>query len=261
MVERIIILKQESVNALRNSIADNISRYESSNPDWASILDTNYARETRVEINGSISDCFASEDFQTMKNKEDIMKNEVKRCITVYETLKNLTPQQATDERVWTYLTHFTFWDYARIRWTPLPKDHDKKIQSIKSHFFLSGVRGMVRDNSISRLWWMAYVCDRVKNCSLEKALNALLYMEDVRKEIMERATFCRSEPILNALMKALVKSHESTDKKLHDRETFRQLSKQLNRIGGKLVLDSLKQTNLDTLVESIIKDILAEKE
>jgi len=260
MAEKLFILKEESIRSLREQIAKNLDRYTNENPAWESVLGADYKRATRVKINGSIQACFASENFRKMTKKEDILKNEVSRCVKIYEALSNLTPQQATDERVWTYLTHFVFWDYARARWAPLPKKQEKKMQSIKSHFFLTGVRGMVRDNAISRLWWMAHVCNRVKNCTLEKALGALLYMEDVRKEVMERATFCRSAPILNSLMKYMVESYDSTDKELHDRETFRQLSKQLNRVGGKIVLDSLDQKQLDKLVGDVIERVVSQK-
>jgi len=261
MPKHLFILKQKSVRALREQISNNLALYESENPEWANVLGTDYLIETSVEINGSIDACFASENFRTMK-KEDVQKDEAdaSRCVAIYNALKNLTPQEAADERVWTYLTHFVFWDYARARW-PLPKNQDKKIQSIKSHFFLEGVRGMAHDNAISRLWWTAHVCNRVKNCTLEKALKALLHKEDVRKEVMTRPTFCSSEPILNALMKYLVQSYESTAKKLHDRETFRQLGKQLNRDGGKIILDSLAQKQLDEHVGFRIKNIKTRKQ
>lgn len=258
MTEHVVILKQSSVNELHGQIKNNLALYDSDNPDWESVLGADYARKTRVEINGSAATCFASENFRAMKKKDQVLKNEVSRCVSIYETFRNLTPQQATDERVWTYLTHFVFWDYARARWAH-PEDKKKKIQSISSHFFLKTARGMVRDNAISRLWWMAHICNRVQTYSLEQALRALLYKEDVRKEIMERATFCRSEPILNALLKRMVESHEG-DKKLHDRQTFRQLSKQLNRIGGKIVLDSLPPSQLDTLVGDVVGKITAKK-
>ena len=260
MSTQLSILKQASVDTLHEQIAHNISFYESANPDWEAVLGADYKRETSVKINGSIDELFSSEDYSAMKTKEDVLENEVNRCIAIYNALKNLTPQQATDERVWTYLTHFVFWDYTRARWAPFPKDKKKKANSIKSHFFLPNARSMVRDNAISRLWWMAHICSCVKTCALKDALEALLHKEDVRKEIMERATFCRSEPILNSLMKYLVESYNSNSKELHDRDTFRELSKQLNRIGGKIVLDSLSQKQLDALVGDAINRIIANK-
>lgn len=260
----ICVLKQASVDKLRAGIKDNIEMYESPTPDFAKIFGgEDYARTTSIKVCGDdLRGCFGAENYDT-QDKDAIRLKDPFRCEAIYAALKNLTPQQATDERLWTYLTHFVFWDYARARW-PLSskKKEEDKIQHIKSHYFMGGLRGMVRDNAISRLWWMAHVCDRAKKFSLADSLGALLLQEDVRKEIMERATFCRSAPIFNSLMKFMMlsfknipnpKTHESS---LHQRENFRKLCKQLNRVGGVRVLDSLEQSKLDDLIGEIIRQI-----
>ena len=249
MSEHVVILKQSSLDKLRASIEQNAERYESPNPNWEEFFgDDDYVRETRVEIFGDNFRACLGCDF----DPKTVIKNDPARCKAIYEALQNLTPQQATDERIWVYLTHFVFWDYVRARWE-LPKDKKKRKQKILSHFFVNGVRGMVRDNAVSRLWWMAHVCARLPNCEMNDALGALLCKEDVRKEVMERATFCRSVPILNSLMKFMLRSFKG-NRKLHEREHFRRFSKELNRIGGVCVLDSLEQSQIDGLIEDIIK-------
>lgn len=251
MTGHVVILKKSAIDKLRANIKNNIDRYESSEPNWAEFFgEEEYTRTTRVEVCGDDFDVRLGAGFDA----KTIIKDDPDRCVAIYDALLNLTPQQATDERVWAYLTHFVFWDYTRARW-PLPKDKKKHAQSIRAHFFVNGVRGMVRDNAISRLWWMAHVCKRLQNCELKDALRALLFKEDARKEIMERATFCRSEPILNSLMKFMMLSFMG-NQELHEREHFRRLSKELNREGGVCVLDSLPPEKLDDLVEKIIKGI-----
>jgi hypothetical protein len=35
----------------------------------------------------------------------------------LYTALRHLTPLQASDPRLWTYMTHVTHWEYMRVRW------------------------------------------------------------------------------------------------------------------------------------------------
>lgn len=255
---RLGILTQASVDALRDNIADNIDRYECNKPEWEGALGAEYKRETAVKTNGPLEACFASETFRGVRKKEDILRNEASRCIAIYSALNNLTPQQATDERVWVYLTHFVFWDYARARWAPLPRDRAQKIRSIESHFFLGKTRDKVHSNTISRLWWMAHVCSRVKNCALQRSLRALLHTDEVRREVMEHPGILCSESILNVVMKHVMHSYESEEKKLHARGAFCQLVKRLNVIGGTIVLDSLPQDRLESIVLDVMDDLFA---
>ena len=249
MSEHIVILKKAALDKLRDNVADNMERYESDSPNWGEFFGADdFMRTTQVEICGdNFGGCLGG-DF----DPTTVIKDDPARCESIYKALQNLTPKQATDERVWAYLTHFVFWDYARARW-PLPADKSKRKQSVLAHFFVGGVRGMVRDNAVSRLWWMAHVCNRLQNCELADSLGALLLKEDARKEIMERATFCRSEPIFNSLMNFMLRSFKG-NQKLHERKNFRQLSKELNRVGGVRVLDSLEPPHLDGLIENIIR-------
>ena len=249
MSGRIVIFKQAALDKLRLHVGDNIDRYESPDPNWAEFFGADdYKRETRVDICGDNFGACLGAGFDA----KTVIKGDPTRCESIYHALRNLTPQQATDERVWAYLTHFVFWDYARARW-PLNGNKEKRRKIIMSHFFVSGIRGMVRDNAVSRLWWMAHVCNRMKDCKLADALGALLLKEDARKEIMERATFCRSEPIFNSLMNFMLRSFNG-NQQLHERKHFRQLSKELNRVGGVRVLDSLEPPHLDGLIENIIR-------
>ena len=253
MSQHIVILRQAALDKLRKGVAkgvaDILDRYESDSPNWAEFFGADdYSRVTRVELCGDNFDKCLGDAF----DPKTVIKDDPARCASIYKALQNLTPKQATDERIWAYLTHFVFWDYTRARWQ-LKGDKEKRKKIILSHFFVSGIRGMVRDNAVSRLWWMAHVCNRMKDCELADSLGALLLKEDARKEIMERATFCRSEPIFNSLMKFMLRSFKG-NQQLHERGNFRQLSKELNRIGGVRVLDSMAQPHLDGLVENIIR-------
>lgn len=251
MSKHLVILKKFAVDKLQDNIRANMDRYESPIPNWGEFFgEDEYYRKTKVEIHGDNFHTCLGERFES----ENILHDDPTRCVNIFIALQNLTPKQATDNRIWVYLTHFVFWDYVRARW-PLPKEKTKREKAIRTHYFMNGVRNMIRDNAISRLWWMAHVCNRLKRHELRDSLNALLLREDVRSQVMERATFCRSEPILDSLMKFMLRSFHG-NQLLHERKPFRELCKVLNREGGVRVLDSLPRAKLDRLMEGIIQEL-----
>lgn len=79
---------------------------------------------------------------------------EADNAVKVYEFLGPLDRTQAADPRLWTTLTHTTFWDYCRNRWPAKGKDS----AYILEHWFEKpgGGLGALRRNAISRLWWAA---------------------------------------------------------------------------------------------------------
>lgn len=253
MNKHLIYLRKDALVKLKfkTSAADKLEIYRSSNPDWNEFFeDEIYERRSGIEIIGQNFNLCLGEDFGT----KAINECDPEKCVSIYNALKNLTPQQATDERIWVYLTHFVFWDYSRARWLRA-KDDGKFLKAVESHFFVNGVRGMVRDNAISRLWWMAHVCNRL-DYDLKDCLEALMLKQDVRANVMERASFCRSVPVMNSLMKYLIRSYKGNGK-LHERGRFRDMCKELNSIGGEYLLGALNPDELDKLMEDIIRDKL----
>jgi Family of unknown function (DUF6339) len=79
---------------------------------------------------------------------------EAENAIKVFEYLGSLDRTQAADPRLWTTLTHTTFWRYCRKRW-PAGKQGPAYILE---HWFekRGGGLGALRRNAISRLWWAA---------------------------------------------------------------------------------------------------------
>ncbi len=86
----------------------------------------------------------------------------------IYDAYKDLDRTQASDARMWTYLTHVTFWSYMQKR-TSIENYHKKldnhadklneKKTHILEHWFLNGLspKTLLRNN-ISLLWWGAYL-------------------------------------------------------------------------------------------------------
>ena len=77
--------------------------------------------------------------------------------------LRELRPRDAADPRVWTYLCHMECPQYVTVRWLKeRPRDDRIAVSRVRNHFFAKGNRGIIRDNALSRLWWLGYIAQEV---------------------------------------------------------------------------------------------------
>ena len=83
-------------------------------------------------------------------------EDDAENAIKIYEYLGPLERTQASDPRLWTTLTHTTFWLYSQRRWP----SSDQGASYILEHWFekRGGGLGALRRNAISRLWWAAHL-------------------------------------------------------------------------------------------------------
>ena len=57
-------------------------------------------------------------------------------------------------------------------------------MQRVLNHFFAVGNRALVRDNGISRLWWLGKIANDVDNEDPLRFLTILLHRQDVRSAL-----------------------------------------------------------------------------
>ncbi|MFA5011118.1 MAG: DUF6339 family protein [Ignavibacteria bacterium] len=78
----------------------------------------------------------------------------------IYESYKSLTPLQASDIRLWTYLSHIDYFEYMSKRW-PSIKEHSAVNPSkyILDHWFIpSPSQSNFLRHGIAGLWWVSYL-------------------------------------------------------------------------------------------------------
>jgi hypothetical protein len=94
-------------------------------------------------------------DLLVSKKSEKTSKYDAQNAILIYEYLIGLSRVQAADSRLWTTLTHTTFWSYCQGRW-PVATSKNYVLE----HWFELKGRGLgaLRRNAISRLWWAAHL-------------------------------------------------------------------------------------------------------
>ena len=174
-------------------------------------------------------------------------------AIRVYDALRELKPKDAADERFWTHLCHGPCATYIRARWLhDRPTRDDNAVRKIHNHFFASGNRALIRDNALSRLWWLGHIAYEVDPDDPPRFLQILMHRQDIRSALIERPSVSMNPEVLRAVY-AIMLDHWQRDgrrSKLFDRDVFRDWMIRLNRRGGVMLLDALPPMQLSELLE-----------
>ncbi|TXM94949.1 DUF6339 family protein [Methylobacterium sp. WL116] len=235
-------LRSSALEDLRGSVKDNLKLYRTHGFPHIAVdqaLWFEHGIEVNIENLGKMKIPIAGNFF------------EVENCETIFDSLSGLSPYEARDERIWTYLCHVELLDYARARW-PIPADDGEAEAHIRKHFFGRDKRQIERDNIASRLWWMAHLCARVTTVDRRHALEAFLFRSDVRANLIERPTTSQSMEIFSAILNKLVASYAGKQV-LFERLNFRNLMKEINSVGGFKVLECLNASQAEAVLNDII--------
>ena len=243
-----------SYENLRNNIEENLSRY-SQETSWAeSYFDGNFEAETNIEVSLP----------QLVKSSKPSL--DVDNVKILYPALRNLTPEQAMDGRLWTHLAHIEYWDYMHARWgidgeNTTGSDSDdaenknrKLAKQIKDRYFLSSnenSRSLIR-NGIARLWWFGYLTYDPNNTEDHFALtNTLLDYQDTQAALLER-TFGKNPEVLKVCLTILAE-YMPVIREKGGRTIIQDLGKYVNILGGTYFLDTMDKTVLKEKITAFI--------
>jgi len=173
-------------------------------------------------------------------------------CSRILAALPSMSPANATDERVWVTLSFGAFAEYMRERWKFRNSQEDKLPKHVLNHWFATGVRGRMRDNGISRLWWMGYIAKKVPGMSMAQVYEVLYANSDYRSTLLERNSSGNSLNVLTAVLKISQKAFDSGVP--YNRESWRDFMKAVNFIGGRRNLAAMTQDSLIELLTPVYK-------
>ena len=232
----------EAVTELRGQVRDRVAWYFDPSAPMPEFATKNPRRDTKIET--------AAWSEQLVIDQNTPAHSDAANAILIYETLSELTPHQASEDRLWTYLCHNEGRSYVVQRWlrgyTP---DSAHVVDRIVNHFFVRGNRSLIRDNGLSRLWWLGAIAHRIDPDSPRRFLDILLYRQDVRSALIERPSVSMNDGVLRAIYTVMQEDFETAEKALFQRDTFREWMKNLNRRGGVILLDAVPQPQLDSLI------------
>jgi hypothetical protein len=242
MLESLTVLSSESVQKLRKAIAKDPGLSEQGLDSIAgqlslSYVSSNYKIDTTIELENP-------EGISQEQNKDS------ENSARLLKFLPGLTPANATDERLWATLSFGLFSPYLKHRW-PFRQNEEAKLSShIKNHWFAAGVRGRMRDNGISRLWWMGYIAGKLPGFSTEQVCSILFANSDYRSTLLERNSSSNSVEVLSAI---LIITHLAYNQGIqYNRQSFRDFAMELNTLGGRRNLAAIDQQSLVDILTPI---------
>ncbi len=231
----------EALEQLRNSIDDNLDWYYAPNGVLPAALSPTGVREANLPaptLVGSLN----VDDKQPHAS-------DVENSLLVFNEMSQLTPHQASIERMWVYICHCECPKYVATRWlNQRPEDSAEAARKVRNHFFAGGSRALIRDNGVSRLWWLGKTATDVAPEDPREFLTILLYRQDVRSALIERPSISMNRRLLRGIYK-IMKEQWHGEKKLFERKKFRTWMVALNRRGGVVLLDALPDETLMSLL------------
>jgi hypothetical protein len=222
MKENLRYLKGDAVASLKKSVSNNIDRYASGNfLDFAGSIDWNLESRISVDLSGL--------SRLQLGTGSDV---EVANSLIVGEVLGGLPPAAATDDRLWTRLSHVECLEYSRARWLR-GKEGSALEHQIRTHFFGGGLTAARDDHPIGRLWWNHRIALRtlpfLNGLSIERVLKVILSRADVRLNTVERSGIMSRPRLAAAIVRALLDDPEL----LGEEARFRGFMKAINAQGG----------------------------
>jgi hypothetical protein len=164
----------------------------------------------------------------------------------LFQALRFLTPAEADDQRLWVYLSNCHFYDYTITRW--LTAKSTKDVFSRRLLYEGNG-RGARTRNSISRLWWTAYLTLDTSSGTDDWSLTkAIFEVQDLQVGLLERNM--GSYPnILKGFLRFYIENRPSFNSTI-----IQQMLKELNNIGGVYNLPSLDEAKIQMLLKALFE-------
>ena len=198
-----------------------------------------------------------SPEYALEIDKKHPSKTDAVNAVTLYTQLSALTRHQASIEGMWAYLCHQTFSKYVATRWlNRRPENREEAVRSVRNHFFAVGNRALIRDNGISRLWWLGKTANDVDPDNPQQFLEILLHRQDVRSALIERPSVSMNQGVLRGIYDVM-REHWANGGELFKREIFRNWMIALNRRGGVILLDALPKATLGQLLREEAENAL----
>ena len=233
-LESLKYLSEAKLTELRETVHQNYDRYTKGN-----FLDLAADNGWSIELGLKV-------DLEQLKELDPRggAEFEIKNSLLVWRIFEGLLPALATEERIWARLTHLECLEFTRKRWLGV-SNKDEGIAAINKHFFASTRTGIRDDNSVSRLWWAAYIAHLAMPDEHETALKTILSKADIRSNLVERSRTSSRPALAAAIIRAMV-----SDPRIAEREDgFREFMKTMNRLGGGELFEVMPASDVDSFI------------
>jgi hypothetical protein len=183
---------KDACKILYDSVSSQMQQYISGDPVivlQSKFADGNHEFDTQFELSESIT-------LEAPKGSSGYLLGDAGNAVVLHQQLQGLTPLQASDKRLWVWLSHVRFLEYVRERHLA-DKEGEDLFQRIRARCFIEGTdsRALMR-NSIARLWWGAELTHQRGARDPYELTRILFFRQEYVKNLLER-NFGRSRRVL----------------------------------------------------------------
>jgi len=232
-------MTRESVDSLQSAVNGNLDAYRSG--ETKRLVPDSLARESRVEVHAAPSLIKADGSFES----------DATAARLIYQWLQKLDVTQASDGRLWTYLTHATFADYVYKRWWGRRQEESDKPEDVvlDRWFFRGEGSATFFRNGIARLWWFAYLTYDSRRGNHFELTDVLLSLQDIQQAFLERS-LGRCRPLLQVILQTIQKYDKNPDFAASRGDKVKRWAVEINKVGGAYILDVLPTDRCKFIVE-----------
>lgn len=237
---------ESAYNDLYDCVDKNVDYYSNIDNSWIEkkFDKREYSKESRIDV---------TLPPLSISNSEYI------NAVNIHTAFKDrITPKQASNPYLWSYLSHCEYWEYTCQRWSSTRMS----VDSIKEHYFCkseTGNRiGFLR-NSISRLWWMAELSYQEDKSNRYELTELLFSHSDLCQSVIER-NFSMNKEVIVGILSAIKEINDDPDLEnvgidKNGEYEWRNLCKYINRYGAVTLLDVLNRDDIREISYKYILD------
>ena len=244
---RLAFLTEDGYDKLYNGITENEKKY-TQEEEWLTdfFKGTEWFKQSKsVDVKNFTPVYRKGEKTDAEKNAEDLVNVRL-----IYEAFKKLTPLQASNKYMWTYLCHAVpeYSAYIRDRWMTQAREN-----TIKTRFFVTGATSLLNDNALARLWWYGYLTYDESFEDHYALTKILLTNQTICTDVLDTLNRMKHTRMKGVLLGIRDYKDLYGEKGITDR--FRECKKRLNRMGATINLDYLDTNEIRTLTLKFMEE------
>ncbi len=253
----VLRLTAEAYHNLQDFAAQNPEAYLDPDIDFSAVLAergvTNYATSTPITTTKPIS-----LTMDGVPRTNNTLNYADRQALDYYESFEGMDPKGATDELLWTWVTHFRLHQYSLGRWR---RTHSVQnlFNYVRDHWFMKNSSdGLWQHNTASRTWWIAHIATKAAAASggaftAKDALEIFSLRPTYYHAIM-RYSFTRHPKMLSEIIRAVLVEMDG----VKTEAGIYSLLGSLNVGGGTQMLEMLPRPKLRATIATEVDAIMS---
>jgi hypothetical protein len=237
-------MKEDALTYFKGNVEYNIKDYLSENNSW---IYEKYVRYKKSDESPFEELNIYVDDFSLDMSSDRPESTDYNNVKILYNNLKNLSNTQATDERLWSGLSHSNFYEFMVYR-LKLNEEKIKAENILGNYFFKHGNKRSLILHSLARLWWVGRLLYDENRKDHFYALNYLKTDFGTKVLSLFSSNFTNNPAIARAILISAYEIEEDGEK--ISREKYLELIRYVNLLGGIVILDYLSEEELTNKIK-----------